>query len=328
MMARKNTLLALGVWLFLIAPSKSPAQEGFYSLEKESLDFRITAKATEDGKPQDDWEGILDLEGNRFLISKNSELSPEDVEGVMIKKMPAGGVGEYYIQVYFRKESWGKVRDRTGELVGKRLGVVRRGGIFIAPIVMTPIDKQASLDVPGKSEKEDQKVIQWFIEGFAQKEEPSNEKREQEYFEWLEQRVKKSPDDLGALSKLAGEYLFRGLSGEENYYNRAVALYEKVQQKDPSRTDNLLHLASAYRGLGAHEKAIETYTRALQAQPRNEWSIRLSLAEVYRARGENDRALQELEHGLKWLKPMTILQKAEKIRLLEGRIEKIKKDTK
>ncbi len=324
----KNTFITLGLWLVLIPVSLSHAQEGFYSLGDEHLDFRVVSQATGE-VPGDDWEEMFDLAGKRLLISKTSILSAEDIEGVMVSKMLAGELGDYYVSVFFRKESWDKVRERTKELVQRKLAVVRRGRIFAAPIVLEPISKEAHLSVGSRGKK----VVEQFIEGFIQTDEPSKEKREQEYLNWLEQKAEKSLLAESELLGLAMKYLTRGLSGEEKYYSKAVPLLKKILQKDPSRTDILLSLAAAYKGSGEQEKAIETYKKALQAYPQAEWGIRFQLAEIYQARGENARALQELKNSLKLFKAMTLSPETEKsraktIKMLEERIEKIKKDIK
>ena len=285
--------LVVAVFCFCSVPtSVSFAQEGYYVLGEENIEFRLIADETEEAELQRDCEEMFDTRRHRFLVLKKVELGSQDVEAIRIRKSPFEPHERYQISVSFKKESWARVRNVTKRLIGRRLGVVKGNRLISAPVVRSAFDKDAVIGGPMSLLE-----AEWFIDGLVRKEEPPEADREGEYTAWLEQWVKRSPDDLDAMSALAGKYMY----GEKKDYGKAATLFEEILRKDPKRTEHLLNLGTCYARLGEYDKAVRNYERAIVARPEVEWIARWQLAGVYKSRGQNRRAIRELEESLKLL---------------------------
>ena len=292
-MTRKSVVFVVAVFCSCsVFTSVSFAQEGYYVLGKEDIEFRLIADEAKEAELQRDGEEMLDIRGDRFLVLKKAELGSQDVEAIRIRKSPFEPREQYQICVSFKKKSWDRVRNITKRLIGRRLGIVRGNRLINAPVVMNAIDKDAVIGGPLSLVE-----VQWFIAGLIRKEEPPEGDREGEYTEWLEQWVKRSPDDLDAMAALAGKYMY----GVKADYGKAAVLFEEILRKDPEKTEHLLNLGACYAWLGEYEKAVRNYERAIVARPEDEWIARWQLAEVYKNQSQNRRAIRELERSLKIL---------------------------
>ena len=89
-------------------------------------------------------------------------------------------------------------------------------------------------------------------------------------------------------SNLATFYL------EEKQYDRAIALYERALAKDPKDLTALYNLGYAYKGMGAHARAAESFERLLRARP-DYMEARLVLSDVYVSLGRGKDALALLQ---------------------------------
>ena len=289
-----NRTLIIVFCLLLFFPSISVAQEGYYRLGKEQLEFRLAVEDSEDAPEKNEWEELTDLENKRFFVSKKVKIDPADVDGVLVEKLPVDDVA-YAIIIYFKKESWNKVRDITNGNIKKRLGIVRRGKLFMAPVLCEAVDTKASIAGPNI----DASTVEWFVKGFTREEEPSEEKanreKEREKFtDELVKKIEKNPDDVDTQKQLADRYIF----GNPKDYRKAADLYEKIISKQPSRTDILFDLARCYTSLKEYEKAIKALERIIAISPSEELTTRLQLAKVYERWGQYDSAINELERSL------------------------------
>ena len=321
-MIRKRSLAFVWSAFFLVVPSVSFGVEGYYSLGKEKLEFRVVVvKAREAGE---DFQGMSNVKGKWFLVSPKRQLDSRDIEGVRVQRSKERQ-GEYEIVIYFKKESWNKVLGVTRGLIGKRLGIVRGNKLISAPVVREPIDRQAQ--VAGWLGMMD---VKEFVEGLVLTDEPTAEKREGEYIEWLEQRVKTSRDDLDARRKLAFQYFHGGTGGVRQDYSKALALFRELLQRDPSDGQYGYLIAACYVKLQQYDKAVQTYEKMLVQRPKEEWSIRLGLAETYKARDDTRNALRELGKSLKAIKalPESKEHKDRLINAVEKQIEELKGSTK
>jgi len=292
-MTRKSVAFVVAVFCSCsVFTSVSFAQEGYYVLGKEDIEFRLIADETKEAELQRDCEEMFDIRGHRFLVLKKAELGSQDVEAIRIRKSPFEPRERYQISVSFKKESWVRVRNVTKRLIGRRLGIVKGNRLISAPVVRSAVDKDAVIGGPMSLLEAER-----FIVGLIRKEEPPEADREGEYTEWLEQWVKRSPDDLDAMSALAGKYMY----GEKKDYGKAATLLEEILRKDPEKTEHLLNLGTCYAWLGEYDKAVRNYERAIVARPADEWIARWQLAEVYKNQGQNRRAIRELETSLKLL---------------------------
>lgn len=295
-MTRKNNLVTVLSCVLLVLPSASFAVEGYYSVGKERLEFRVVVvKAREAG---DGWQAMSDVKGKWFLVSPKVQLDSQDIEGVRVQRSK-GREGEYEIIIYFKKEAWTKVLGVTKGLIGKRLGIVREDKLISAPVVRGPIDRQAQ--VAGWLGLID---VKQFVGGFVLTDEPSAEEREAEYFGWLQQRVKTSRYDLDARRKLAFGYYYGGIRGVRQDYGKALNLFQELLQKDPTDGQYGYLIAACYVKLRQYDKAVQLYEKMLIERPKEEWNIRLVLAEAYKARGDTRNAVGQLEKSLKVIKAM------------------------
>jgi len=315
-MTRKSIVCVFVVsCLLFVFDSLSCAQEGYYVLGEQEIEFRPIVDVRKDAEVQENWEEMLDIRGDRFLVLKKAELGSQDVEAIRVRKSPFEPHERYQISVSFKKESWDKVRSITKRLIGRRLGIVRGNRLISAPVVQTAVDKDAVIG--GAVRMSD---VQWFIAGLDPKEQPPEEDREGEYTKWLEQWVRKSPDDLDAMSALAGKYMY----GETKDYGKASTLFEEILRKDPQRTEHLLNLGTCYTRLGEYDKAARTYERAIVARPEDEWIARWQLAEAYKGQGETPLAIRELEKGLRLLEASSLPDKEAVIKTFKVEIEDLK----
>ena len=284
-MTRKSVAFVVAVFCSCsVFTSLSFAQEGYYVLGKEDIEFRLIADETKEAELQRDCEEMFDIRDHRFLVLKKAELGSQDVEAIRIRKSPFEPPEQYQISVSFK--------NVTKRLIGRRLGIVKGNRLISAPVVRNAVDKDAVIGAPISLLE-----VQGFIAGLIRKEEPPEADREGEYTEWLEQWVKRSPDDLDAMSALAGKYMY----GEKEDYGKAATLFEEILRKDPEKTEHLLNLGTCYVWLGEYHKAVRNYERAIVARPEDEWVARWLLAEVYKKQGQNRRAIRELGRSLKLL---------------------------
>ena len=151
--------------LLTFFPAISAAQEGYYRLGKEKLEFRLTVVNIEETKGKNDWEELTNLENKRFFVSKKVEIDSDEVDGVLVEKKMHADYEIWHILIYFKKESWNKVRDITNRNIGRRLGLVKRGKLFIVPVIFEALDTQ--VDIAGTI---DTSIVEWFVAGFTRAE--------------------------------------------------------------------------------------------------------------------------------------------------------------
>lgn len=77
-------------------------------------------------------------------------------------------------------------------------------------------------------------------------------------------------------------------------FDKAIAEYEAVLQKDPDHVSTLSNLGVVYYNLGQLEEAIEHYQKAIEIAPEDA-DIHSNLAAAYVQEMQLDRALEEYE---------------------------------
>lgn len=287
--------LKLVFCLFLIIPSIAVAQEGYYHMGKEQLEFRFAVKRMDKTEDERGWEDLTDLENKHFLVSREAVLDAEDIDGVFVDK-PFDDV-TYSITIYFKKKAWNKVHNITSRNIKRRLAIVKDGKLIMAPMLREALDGQA--DIVGNI---DQTTVEWFLKGFIRAKEPPEEKarREEEdekSKEELMKKVREHPDDIDSQMGLVNIYMFR----KPRNYARAAVLLENFIKIAPKRTDGLSLLATCYEHLGEYEKAVEILGKLQTVKPSEELTTRVQLADVYRKWGHYDSAIKELSKSLKML---------------------------
>jgi tetratricopeptide (TPR) repeat protein len=287
--------LILVFCLFLLIPSIAVAQEGYYHMGKEQLEFRFAVKRMDKTEDERGWEDLTDLENKHFLVSREAVLDAEDIDGVFVDK-PFDDV-TYSITIYFKKKAWNKVHNITSRNIKRRLAIVKDGKLIMAPVLREALDGQA--DIVGNI---DQTTVEWFLKGFIRAKEPPEEKarREEEAEkskEELMKKVREHPDDIDSQMGLVNIYMFR----KPRDYARAAVLLENFIKIAPKRTDGLSLLATCYEHLGEYEKAVEILGKLQTVKPSEELTTRVQLADVYRKWRHYDSAIKELSKSLKIL---------------------------
>lgn len=82
MLTMKNISLIIVFCLLLLLPSICVAQEGYYRVDKEQLDFRLAVEDIAEAKGKDDWDELSDLKNKRFFVFKKVGVASADIDGV------------------------------------------------------------------------------------------------------------------------------------------------------------------------------------------------------------------------------------------------------
>lgn len=293
----RTSCFFLGVFcLVVIFPSLLLAQEGYYLLGNESLEFRLAVDVSKDLRNPSDWEEMSDIKNNKLFVFKKTELDSADIDGILIEQSRWGDQ-TYEITIYFKKESWDKVSKVTERLINKRLGIIRGAKLINAPVVLGILKKSAVMTPMNQSQ------IKWFVNGLILKEPMSEElkvARKKEQLKSLEEFVNKHPDDLNAKLGLAREYAYA--RGEARDCKKAIALLKEVFDKDQTKTEIYSDIASCYYYLKEYDKAIKYLQSAINTKSEYEWAFRLELANIYKEINQIDNALKEIEKSIEFLK--------------------------
>jgi tetratricopeptide (TPR) repeat protein len=308
--------VTIALMLIFSQASFAYAQEGYYVLGKEQLQFKLAAASFEEVKTPKDWEEMFDSDGMRYQVKKIPLIDSSDVEGIAVESFTHGSKEEYTLTIYFKKDSWDRIYDSTKGTLGKRIAVIRNNKLFSVPLVHDTID--ASTGISGGINSTKLKI---FIDGLMPAEAPDRSTRGKEYLSWLEHRQASNKNDLALASKLANLYL----AGGTKDYARAAQLFETILQKDPSRSDNYSNLGVCYDALGKTDKAIEMYTKAISAQPHSEWAFRSYLADLYSRKGDKSKAIEEMNKSIVLLKNGAMPGSEGAIKSLERRLEEMQK---
>ena len=305
--------IALMLFVFIL-PSLTYAQEGYYRLGKETLEFRLAAESLNEENVPSDWIEMHDVDGNRYQININPLIDSDDVEGISVDTTGVSSK-EYLLTVYFKKKSWDKIYALSRRHSGQKLGVVLNHKLINAPLLYEAIDSSA-----GISGRIGTPAIKLFLDGLIKSDQPSKSDREKAYMAWLEARHLKKINNLNIDSELANKYL----SGTKDYA-KAAQLFETMLKKDPSKTENYMNLGICYAGLGKYNDAIKMYEKAIIVQPQSEWAFRSHIAELYFNKGDKQKATEELNKSILLLKKSSIPNKDLAIKSLESRLQDMKK---
>lgn len=113
-------------------------------------------------------------------------------------------------------------------------------------------------------------------EGKLPKDHPRNNTEEQtkespqfsEFISKLEAEAEVQPDNIDKKLELANAYFQAGVGmGDADFLKRSAGLYHEIVEKDESKTDALLGLATLSLHVGVFEKAIEYYEKYVKLMP-------------------------------------------------------------
>ena len=303
------------VLVLMLGASFAYAQEKYYLLGKEQMQFKLAADSYQEIKSRADWVEMYDTDGRRYEVKKTPLIDSSDIEGVSVDSYYSSKE-EYTLTIYFKKESWDRIYNATRSAIDKKLAVIRNGKVFTVPLVRDAID--ASTSISGGI---DAAKLNIFLAGMTRTELPDKSTRGKVYLSWLEQRQVNNKNDLDLASKLANLYLNDGTKD----YAKAAQLFEMVLKKDPSRTDNYMNLGICYAALGKTDRAIEMYTKAISVQPRSEWAFRSHMAELYFSKCDKPKAIEEMNKSISLLKKASMPSSEGAIKSLERRLNEMKK---
>lgn len=89
-----------------------------------------------------------------------------------------------------------------------------------------------------------------------------------EYITKLEAEAEASPEDIDKKLELANAYFQAGVGmGDADFLKRSAGLYHEIVEKDATKTDALLGLATLSLHVGVFEKAIEYYEKYIALVP-------------------------------------------------------------
>lgn len=307
--------IAFALMIILGQTSFTYAQERYYLLGKEQLQFKLAADSEQEVKTPNEWQEMFAYDGQRFQIKKKPLIDSNDIEGIGVEPFTSAAKEEYTITIYLKEESWDRISDATRSIVGKRLAVIRNEKLFSAPRVMDAIE--ASTAISGGFDSAKLKV---FLDRLTATAAPDKSTRSKEYMSWLERRQTNNKNDLALASKLAYLYMVDGTKD----YGKAAQLFELILQKDTSRPDTYSNLGMCYAALGKTDKAIDMFTKAISVQPENEWGIRSEMAELYFSRGDKQKALEQMSIGLDLLKKSAMPGAEGVIKSLERRLQEMR----
>ena len=123
---------------------------------------------------------------------------------------------------------------------------------------------------------------------------------QKETIEWLEDRIRKNPNDTGMIIWLVEEYL----ENEPKECEKALPLLEQVILANPSKM-MYAHLSHyCYKSLNQYERAINFYRKALSVvkDKTDELDIRNLLIETYALKGDMPEMIKEAETTLDIIK--------------------------
>ena len=114
----------------------------------------------------------------------------------------------------------------------------------------------------------------------------------------FEDAVKRNPDDLNARRILARFYTARLREGSQSRSNqemlhKAIEQYEKVAEKAPRDTNNLIMLGRLYKMDNRSQDAENAFKKVMEVDPENEEAM-TGLAIVYSDNGDNVKATEML----------------------------------
>ena len=209
---------------------------------------------------------------DRLLVSLNALIDSNDIYGILIEKTAYNGNEQYTITLHFRPESYDKIREVTGQLIKKRLAIVRGSTILTASVVLEALTSYATIPT-------DFDFLDKFKEGLVPIDQASIETWNKRTIEWLEEKIKKNSDDTEMLVWLAREYNKNNPKDCE----KTISLFEKNILANPALIMYARAAHGCYRFLKQYERALNFYkmTLSIIKDKIDEVDIRTMIMEIY-----------------------------------------------
>ena len=191
--------------------------------------------------------------------------------------------------VYKEKDMTSKVADALEQMIRinpdnmrARIGLaslgVREDGDFVIEQSMKMFDRAFSLGI--KTETKDDSG------GFKIWEAMENGEYDK-VIEHCQKKLEEEPEDTGTLVNLANAY-----EGKE-MYEESIQIFEKALEINETLSYLHLRIATCYIKLGQYDKALRIYDTKSKEDPEN--NLNLEYSQLYKAKGEIDKALEYLK---------------------------------
>jgi len=269
---------------------------GYFTPGKEVLEFRAVSALT-DKENQSGFEWMETSKKDRLLVSLNALIDSNDIYGILIEKTAYNGNEQYTITLHFRPESYDKIREVTGQLIKKRLAIVRGSTILTAPVVLEALTSYATIPT-------DFDFLDKFKEGLVPIDQASIETWNKRTIEWLEEKIKKNSDDTEMLVWLAREYNKNNPKDCE----KTISLFEKNILANPALIMYARAAHGCYRFLKQYERALNFYkmTLSIIKDKIDEVDIRTMIIEIYGLKGDMQGMIDEAEQNLRVMKEIPL----------------------
>ncbi len=274
-----------------ILASPCAAQEGFYGLGQQRVELRRIAAAGEQVADPDNWQQLPDLgQRQRVWVSKQVELGPEDILGIEISQHPQPTRNRPYLMtVQIKRTAWDRLESLNDALREQRIVVVRHHAVIPAgaPLSKTEVEQLIDGLVPGQAP--DQGAVATA------------------YRQWLAQWVEDHPDDGVALWRLVEAYR---TSGHVSDCETIPQLLERIAPAAELIPGAIGSIADCYANAAAYPRAIDLYRQAIETGGDDEAGLRIRLADVYWATGDQPQAVDQLEQAQTLLREVAAHQTA------------------
>lgn len=265
--------------IFILGASES--QEVFYKNNNANIEFRILAEL------EDDFPSIYlpDQSDSQQKVSQEIVIGSIDIAGFTIGNE---------LHIYFEPNSWGKVRETTIRLKGKRIALVKDGKIISSPRIWEPFSRSGVM-----SSGENKTTLKWALKGFTIEKRPSSLDSDEYYIQFLNKWIVTHSKDFDAIKTLAYFYLeIEGNPGHE----KALPLFQKLAKAEPDNINTQMKLIQCYMGLGQLPSARTAAHKALtNTDQLGKIGLLASIGEIHYLEGHKDQAIKNLTLSLETL---------------------------
>jgi Uncharacterized protein conserved in bacteria len=260
--------------IFLSYIHTSWAFDGFYTFSNQNIEFRLARKVDQLFPNEENWPIKADMKGNKFYISPEVCISKNDIEGILVepltekeKSSPIAVDGKVEqianypldnpnkVIIYFKKDSWPKIRNLTEHGFPYNIAIIRNGIILACPAIMDKFDKEIKITIL------DLKAMKLLLKGLQNGNEPLAEKRDKEYEKWLTGNIQKNIGYARDLNYIASDYVKTG------NYQDAASIFELILNYYPLLIEDYYQLGDCYYKQKKYDQAIHIFEKGISLKP-------------------------------------------------------------
>lgn len=313
------------------------AFEGFYTLGDQNIEFRL-AKKIDGFSSNKDWQIKKDIKGNKFFISDEICINKADVEGILVEKLTeeeksatfifngkTEKVMNYYegnpyrVIIYFKKDSWKKIRELTDRSIFCNMAIIKEGKILWCAAIMDKFDKEAYLSMV------DKKTMNLLLKGLKIDNKPSLAQREMDYKNWLIDNIKSDISYASDLNSIATKY------SKAKNYQEAITIFELILSYYPLLIEDYFQLGDCYFKQKDYDKAIEVFEKGISQKSDLQFEVILQMyiGDCYTNKEQYLQALDKYMFCLEKVKTSEEFPNKEAlIKTLEKRIKSMEEEIK